>query len=102
MNRTGRDHDGGGTDRERVLARACYDSRGAATLDGHSSHLTVDDDTRAARGRILQIRDQRRLLRATPAAHPAVAARVVLRARSHIARQQAVMPPELVEPANQD
>src|ERR1043166_1814991 len=102
MNRPGSDHDGFGADRERVLPRACCDSRGAATLEGHSSHLTIDDDARAARGRILQIRDQRRLLRAAPAAHPAVAARVVLRAASHIARQQAVMPAELLDPANQD
>src|SRR5438046_8488903 len=102
MNGPGSDHDAFGADRERVLPRACFDSRGAATFDGHSSHLTLDDDARAARGRILQIRDQRRLLRAAPAAHPALAARVVLRARSHIARQQAVMPGELLETANPD
>ena len=80
-----------------VLADASLDAGGGSTRDRQAPHIAVRHDARAARGGILEICDQCRLLRAAPASHPAVAARIVLRAAPHVTRQQSMMPPQSLQ-----
>src|SRR6266498_6129246 len=85
----------------RVPAGARLDTGRHAALEGDATHVAVHHDARAARRRILQVRNQGRLLGAAAAPEAAVAARIVLRAAAHVTRQQPVMPTELLETANQ-
>src|SRR6266571_6509065 len=92
------------TDLQRVgsPADACFDTAGGAAIDHDTTHVATHDDACTLCGRILQVRDQRRLLRTATTSHATVATRIVLRAAPYIARQESMMPLQLLEAANQD
>ena len=74
---------------------------GTTALQHDAAGLCLDDDAGAAVERVLEVRDERGSFRTAPTPHAAVAALVVLRAAAHVARQQVVMPPQPLEPADQ-
>ncbi len=84
-----------------VPANACLDATRGAAIDQNSMHVATHHDACTLRGGILQVGDQRRLLRAAAASHATVATRIILRAVANVARQEAVVPPQLLEAANQ-
>ena len=70
----------------REVASTRLDTGRRPALDNDAAHIAIHDDPRAAIRRVLQVGDQRRLLRAAATSHAAVAASVVLRATAHVAR----------------
>src|SRR5258706_15378357 len=70
--------------------------------DRDTPHVAIHDDARALSHGVGQERDERRLFGAGAAAVAAVTARIVLRATADVARQQAVVPLQPLESADQD
>jgi len=97
MHRAGGDDDRLRAHRQCNVADSCVNAGRRAAIDHNTAHVAIHHNARAPRGRILKIGDQGRLLRACAASHAAVAARIVLRAAAHVARQQPVMPSQLLE-----
>src|SRR5712664_2609751 len=84
-------------DGQRNVADLRVDAGRRAAINSDAAYFAIDYNPRAARGRILKVGDQGGLLCAGAASHAAVAARIVLRAAAHVARQQPVMPSQLLE-----
>ena len=84
-----------------VWPDARFDADRVAAFQDHPPDLAVHDDPRPAVGCVLEVRDKSRLLGAAAAAEAAVAALVVLRAAPRVARQEAVVPFEAIEAADQ-
>ena len=101
VDRAARDDHYARTHRECMRAHARRDAHRGAVFDEHAPHVAAHDDARAAVRGVLQIGDERRLLGRVAAAHAAVAAAVVLRAAPNVAGQQAVVPLQALEPADQ-
>src|SRR5215813_8073653 len=102
MDGPGCHHDRLGADRERVIPDVSKGARRHTAVDRHAPYVAVHDDARAPRGGILQIGEQGGLLGPPPATHAAVATGIILRTAPHIPWQQAVVPAELREAADQD
>ena len=63
--------------------------------------MAIDDNASATLCGVLEVGDECRLLGAAATTEAAVAAGVILRAAAHVARQEPVVPMQLLKTANQ-
>src|SRR5438309_11555655 len=70
-------------------------------FDDDAAYVTPHHDPCALRGRVLEVGDQRRLLRPTAASHTAAATGIVSRAAAYVTRQESGLPTQLCEAATQ-
>src|SRR6267378_4503809 len=85
----------------RKVAQARLDAGCDAAVDDHPADSAIHHHPGAPLRRILKVGDQRRLLRTAAASHAAVAAFLILRATTHVARQESVVPSQLLETADE-
>src|SRR2546421_12391755 len=70
-------------------------------FDHDAPHMAIDDNASATLCSVLEVGDECRLLGAAATTEAAVAAGVILRAATHVTRQEPVVPLQLLETANQ-